>query len=993
MTNLPSQKPTGQSQAPSVANSATEAGWSARPRQEADTETLRMTRLLELQARLSESDLDLDAFLDAVMRQMQSLTPATGAVLALRAADDIVIRALSGIAGRAANSKVHPETSILRLCTTTAQSCIVEDARADPRVDRETFALMGARSAIAAPLMQDRHSFGCLLLMAAEPAAFGTDDLQTLRLLTGMLGTAFALRLRLDEYQTLLAERTEALEWLASAERRFRAAMEHSATGMSLIAPSGVWLYVNPALCRMFGYKAGELIGANNYDLTLPGELPDVERRVQRLLSGEVDTYQIEKGYRRKDGGIAWVLQTLSTVRDKHGLIEYVVSEFIDIGPRRAAEEASAAASRRLLEANRLLVMAEQLAHVGHWRVDARRGQVFWSDEVYRIHGVSPEAGPPTIDQALAYYHPEDRAVVARNVEAALANGSPYSTELRIIRSDGTVRDVSTIGQCEWDDAGHVSGIFGVFQDVTVQHNDARALHILNNRLLLATHAGRVGIWEMPDIDGEIVCNDVMWQLFGLEPPLDSLKAADWLKALHPDDMQSTLQALAACWRGEANYDVEYRVIWPNGEVHVLQARASVERDAVGNPVRMIGTNWDVTEMRNLTLQLAEEKERAEQANVAKSNFLAMMSHEIRTPMNGVLGMNALLLETVLTPHQRHLAETVRSSAESLLTIIDDVLDLSKLEAGRIDLEEIDFDLPDAVDNAVAPFLARAQANGVAFRVELGLIGPRCYRGDPARLRQIGLNLISNAIKFTERGEIVVCITDRTIGDGVSRLRFEVRDTGPGVSAAAKERLFRPFEQADSTIARRFGGTGLGLSICKRLVERMGGEIGVLDREGGGTIFWFEVELAIGTAEPLPAPRSAVDASVTPSSGHILLAEDNIVNIEFASMVLESRGYTVDLAGDGFEAVAAAQRRAYDLILMDMQMPRLDGLSATREIRRLDGPCRRVPIVAMTANAMKEDEQRCLDAGMDDYVSKPIDPHRLNAVVARWLQASRSSAQ
>ena len=382
----------------------------------------------------------------------------------------------------------------------------------------------------------------------------------------------------------------------------------------------------------------------------------------------------------------------------------------------------------------------------------------------------------------------------------------------------------------------------------------------------------------------------------------------------------------------------------------------------------------------------------AERLSQVKTDFLAAMSHEIRTPMNGVIGMNGLLLETGLTPAQRKLAETVRYSADALLTILDAILDVSKLEAGKIRLEEAEFDLPTLVERTVELLGPLARQKGLSLNVDIADGARAAFHGDPARLRQILLNLGSNANKFTEHGGVTIAIAGAADDDDRTRVRFEVRDTGIGIPDGAKALLFAPFFQADDSITRRFGGTGLGLSICKQLVELMGGRIGILDRVGGGTVFWFEVTLR--NAAPVEADHGGSDnihGSVPAAriSGRILLAEDNKVNIEVATLILEGAGYTVDVALDGFEAVAAAaRRRDYSLILMDMQMPGMDGISATRKIRAFEGTDRRVPIIAMTANATAGDQRRCLEGGMDDYVSKPIAPAKLRQTVARWIEAN-----
>ena len=960
----------------------------------ADLETERLSHIAAVQKHLANADLDLDDFLDAVLIDVGPLMPATGAAVVHASEDGMIIKAASGTVRDGIGINFSLTQSLCGLCVTTGESYIASDCDTDPRVSHPHCDPFDTRSLITAPLSRDGVPFGCLMLASTTRFGFEPAHLHMLELITGMLSAAFERRLRQDNERDLLARQSHTLNALASLERRLRTAMTHSATGMALIAPSGEFLQVNDALCRLLGYSADELLAVNILELSQPEEVSSVINRVDRLIKGEIDTYQVEKLYRRKDGTVATVLQTLSVVRRLDGSAEFVVTEFLDIGARKEAERAAQSAIRRLNEANRLLTMGEQLAQLGHWRFDITANTLFWSQELFRIHGRPEHLGSPSLADAVLYYHPDDRAQVMADFDTALAGGEIYNREWRIIRDDGEIRFVSVIGQCERDTEGHIIGVFGVFQDVTGRKHNEQALAELGIRLRRATHVGRVGVIELEGPDGAISGDDVMRSLFGLDPALENPSSAEWWAAIAPDDVDIVRNYLLACWQGEEINDIEYRVIWPNGEVRYLHSRGSAILDSEDNPIRLIGTSWDVTEHHNLTLQLAAEKERAEQANMAKSNFLAMMSHEIRTPMNGIMGMNALLLlEPNLTPQQRRMAETVRYSADALLRIIDDLLDLSKLEADKIELEAIVFDPNDLIAKAVETMAPRAQQRDLQLSIVSRIGEDTRLVGDPARLRQVVLNLLSNAIKFTETGAVTITVSKLVDSTDKIRLRVDVEDTGIGVPVTARHRLFQPFEQAESSIARRFGGTGLGLSICKQLVERMGGEIGLTDRDGGGSDFWFVIPLRAAPKPSMPEAAPAelpANETTKAEQGRILLVEDNVINIQLTTMVLESRGYSVDIAVDGFEAIEATGRGDYDLILMDMQMPRLDGLSATRRIRALEGNGRKLPIVAMTANAMREDAQRCMEAGMDDYISKPIDSTQLCALVARWIEQGQA---
>ncbi|HWD51845.1 MAG TPA: ATP-binding protein [Acidimicrobiales bacterium] len=478
----------------------------------------------------------------------------------------------------------------------------------------------------------------------------------------------------------------------------------------------------------------------------------------------------------------------------------------------------------------------------------------------------------------------------------------------------------------------------------------------------------------------------------------------DFLLLVHPDDRRRLDEAFLTAIQ-EGGTELEFRLRHKAGDYRWVRTTLHSEPAESGMTLAMLGYLRDVTERKGMEADLRAARRAAVEAARIKSQFLATMSHEIRTPLNGVIGMTGLMLDTVLNPEQREYAETARASGEALLTVINDILDFSKIEAGKMLIETLDFDLRTVVEEGADLLAEQAHAKALELATRIDPDVPLDVSGDPGRLRQILLNLVSNAVKFTETGGVVVAVhLAPTESGGPGTVRFDVTDTGIGLSAEDQRRLFQSFSQVDASTSRRFGGTGLGLAISRQLVELMGGRIGVESQPGQGSTFWFTLPLpAAATRLPLGGPDMtgtelmAVDDDdalpTDPSSAgaranhrrHLLLVvEDNPVSQKVAARNLEKLGYRVDVAANGTEALDAVERQSYAAVLMDCQMPEMDGYTATAEIRRGEGPGARLPIIALTAGAMSGDRERALAAGMDDYLSKPLKVEALAAALQRW---------
>jgi len=547
-------------------------------------------------------------------------------------------------------------------------------------------------------------------------------------------------------------------------------------------------------------------------------------------------------------------------------------------------------------------------------------------------------------------------------------------------------------------------GMFAtVFEDITQRKKMQEDFATITERLKVATKAANVGIWEYDMVNVILVWDDEMYNLYDLTRESFLGTYAAWELLIHPDDLENARQHLQDAILGIRDFNLEYRILWQDGSVHHIKANAIVVHDDEGKVIKMIGTNWDVTESVCREEELFKAKEQADAANVMKSQFLANMSHEIRTPMNGILGYLELLSRTSLGSEQKEYISEAKSASELLLYLINDILDFSKIEAGKLTIEDTNFKLRTAVEDAVSVNIPKANEKHLKIHTYINSNVPEEVIGDPARLRQIINNLVSNAVKFTNEGEISVKVSSDEVVNGKVLLNFEVEDTGIGISKDTIDKLFKPFTQADSSTTRKFGGTGLGLAISRELVKLMGGDIFVESIVGKGSEFMFSVcfgcqPKASGskTLENIHEKNVIVGdnkedkESITKyplSKGEndvplkILLVEDNEMNRKIVTTTLNYYNLSCDTAVDGVDAVKAVMDKRYDIIFMDCQMPEMDGYECTAKIREIEGEKRHTKIIAMTANAMEGDRKKCIDAGMDDYISKPLNFNTLYKMI------------
>ncbi|MGB4061168.1 MAG: ATP-binding protein [Burkholderiaceae bacterium] len=521
------------------------------------------------------------------------------------------------------------------------------------------------------------------------------------------------------------------------------------------------------------------------------------------------------------------------------------------------------------------------------------------------------------------------------------------------------------------------------------------------DRLQLALDAAQLALWEW-NLRNDVVYLSARWsELMGdvamdAHTPLNEL-----LERIHPDDLPGLQSQLRLATEGHLQrYEVQFRIRTLDDEWLWLESHGMVtEQDQRGRALRLIGVCADIRERKRLEQATETARTQAESANRAKTDFLANVSHEVRTPLNGVMGLIRLLMDSPLDTEQSHWLQLMDESAHTLLGLLNDILDLSKIEAGKMTVEATAFDAAELTEKACAPLLAQASAKQLQLEINLHPGLPTRTQGDPGRLRQVLTNLLSNAVKFTPAGGHIRVSADPVNGVGV---RFEVADTGIGISPEQQARVFEAFTQADASTTRKFGGTGLGLAISARLVTLMGGQLQLDSQPGQGSRFFFTLPLKSKTARstdsaPLSAPMELAHISAhqeTFDGLRVLVAEDHPVNELLMRQLLQRLGCVCTVAKNGLEAVAAWRRGGIDLIMMDVQMPELSGLEATAEIRAQEGNGpQHTPIVAVTANAMSGDEDKCLQAGMDAYTSKPVSPQALMQAMSHALAVGKCWTQ
>jgi len=780
-----------------------------------------------------------------------------------------------------------------------------------------------------------------------------------------------------------VTERRLAERKIRESEEIFREVFEHAPVGMVLSGPDGRLTQVNAAFCRMLGYSEAELLGKDWAELTHPDDLEACLGRTKLLFQNPNRCADVEKRYIHRSGAVVWARIRLSAIRDSAGHPSQHVIHAEDITERKRTEEA-------LRESQgRFRVMADGCPAM-LWLTGAAGETEFINRTTREFSG--PLAEEVEAGDWRALVHPDDAAGYIEAFGRAVREHASFRAEVRLRRADGEWRWVAAAAEPRLSPGGEYLGHAGLWPDITERKQAEQALRASEEKFRQLAENIHEVFWMMNPAANELVYVSPAYErISGQSSEAFYRDPMSWLNAVHPDDLKEVRLCLDRVKQGES-VSPEFRIRTPSGEEKWIRDRAFPVLDQEGKLIRIVGIAEDITERKRHEEELIRARLGADAANRAKSCFLANMSHEIRTPMNGVLGMLQLLLETDLTADQRELAKVAETSGRDLLTLIDGILDLSKVEARKMALEVLSFNLRDAVESVFPVLRVQADAKGLSLRWRVAPEIPPVLRGDVHRLRQVLSNLCANAVKFTERGEIVLDAALDCQDGRAATVRFRVTDTGIGIRTEQIPALFSAFTQADASTTRKYGGTGLGLTLCKQIVELMGGTIGAESREGRGSTFWFTGIFDVALPGQAPAAAEVRDGRVAgrrrqaqAPGAQILVAEDNSINRLVALAQLRKLGYQASAAVNGAEAVEAVGHGRYHLVLMDCAMPVMDGLEATRRIRGSNHPD--IPIIALTASAMEADREQCLSAGMNDYLAKPVELDRLAEMLAKWLPA------
>ncbi|MFE4569459.1 PAS domain S-box protein [Paenibacillus chitinolyticus] len=738
-------------------------------------------------------------------------------------------------------------------------------------------------------------------------------------------------------------------------KRQYRLMSEHSRDILYHTAPDGTILDCAPTIRRILGYSPDELIG-NTEDVLycFPSGL-----QTEQSDSAVNEEYARQVKLLHKDGRHIWFDLTVKTIIGDNGE-ELILKIGQEISDRKKNEQ--------------FIAEAQRIALMGSWEWDISSNEILFSDQFFRVSGIDPASA--AVHGILSLVSEDFHPVFKEELDKALVN-KELSFEYRRRKETGEDIYLHIRGLVTYSDQGIPLKINGTIQDITDRKLVERKLQETVERYTSLKKYNHDAVFSL-DLEGKILNTNLMAQeMTGYA--VHEMIGVCFTKLFGTEDITDILEASLKDTSADKHIDKITDKYGNTVEVLTTIAPIIISEANVGYYI----IAKDIREQKKLMI----EKESAEATNKAKGEFLAMMSHEIRTPMNAVIGMTDLLLETTsFNSEQREYLNIIRKSGDTLLGIINDILDFSKIESGVTELVEEPFDLRTCILESVDLLTPKAIEKNLEMICAMSQNMPSTLLGDAKRLKQVLINLIGNAVKFTSTGNITVSVKKQAQSQGTVDLLFQIKDTGIGIPKEKADKLFQPFYQLDNFMTRETEGTGLGLAICKKLVQLMGGDIWIEQSDEPGAHFLFNVVLkeAVREAVPLPKDKTAAEKA----SGHslkILVAEDNRINQLVLVKMLTNQGHTVRVVDNGSEVVEAALTERYDIVFMDVHMPEINGLDAARMIKEALRPEEYPIIVAVTANALKGDREKCLAAGMDDYISKPIFSRTVNETIQKFF--------
>jgi PAS domain S-box-containing protein len=811
-----------------------------------------------------------------------------------------------------------------------------------------------------------------LLLAVLAARLWQRSLLRQVKFCTAELSAAYA---RLERGETVLQ----------ATDERMRAIFQADPDCIKLMDREGRIMEMNTAGLAMFQADSpAQVLGRPVLELIAPEYREDYAKLHQRVMDGE--SLRMEHEVLALKGGRLWLETDAVPLRDHAGEVAAHLAVTRDISGRKAME-------------HELMQYFEQPL-LGLLTASPMKGTIHVNQRFCDMVGYSKEEVRSMDWGQLT--HPDDLAANQALLEQALRGEiDSYQMEKRYIHKDGNIVYVHLAVNCVRNAQGKVEYFIGMVLDITERKQAEEALHH-NQAMLIRTEAlSHIGSWEWQVKADSVTWTDEMFQIFKRDPTTGAPSFAEHPALFPPDDMERLRMAVEDAVNKGVPYALELRAIQATGEIRHCIARGQAKMGSDGRVERLSGSFQDVTESHRIEQELIAARDAANASARAKSEFLANMSHEIRTPMNGIIGLTRLALDQTLSPKVRDYLENVLRSSDSLLKILNDILDYSKIEAGLLSIEDNVFDLDEMLDMLRNLFSINAEEKSLALAIEVADGVPRLLLGDGLRLQQVLANLLGNAIKFTEQGKITLSVGFRGMEQGKAELSFCVADTGIGMGEDTLANLFRPFTQADATITRRFGGTGLGLAISHKLLALLGSEFKVESRVGQGTRFSFDIAIKLAPAKsqaqnglrthPLPVKRQEVRPGVLAGT-RVLVAEDNRINRLVVCELLRGAGIQVATASNGHEVLALVGQEAFDAVLMDVQMPEMNGLEATRQLRE-DANFTTLPVIAITAGVTDDERDRALASGMNGFLTKPIDAESLLRTLAQWIAPSTIKGQ